>query len=84
MTEQTNPGWEDWEPSGEDCPACGKTMLDGHEYRLCYSCTPNERIARDAAKKAGPTAREREVQLEIEDLMERYGEVEIELRNEHD
>ena len=25
-----------WQPKGDECPNCGKTMLEGHEYDLCY------------------------------------------------
>jgi len=81
MTDET-PDWKDWEPQGDNCPSCGKTMLKNHEYDRCYGCASNKRIARDAAKNAGPTARQREKQLEIEALMERDGEVRIELNND--
>jgi len=81
MMDETS-DWKDWEPQGDDCPSCGKTMLKDHVYDRCYSCVSNKRIARDAAKNAGPTAREREKQLEIEALMERDGEVRIELNND--
>ena len=74
--------WTDWEPQGDDCPSCGKTMLSDHKYDRCYSCVSNKRIARDAAKNAGLTARQREKQLEIEALMERDGEVRIELNTD--
>jgi hypothetical protein len=70
------PDWADG-----TCSRCGEPRVDS-QYNACYSCVSNERIARNAAKRAGPSARQREKQLEIEALMERDGEVRIALNTD--
>ena len=71
-----------WQPKGDECPNCGKTMLEGHEYDLCYGCTSNKRIARDASQQMEPSPRALEIQQEIEAAVERDGRVEIDTSRE--
>lgn len=71
-----------WQPNGDDCASCGKTMLEDHEYEQCYSCTPNSRIARDSTQEMEASPRAREIQSEIEAVVENGGPVEIDTTNE--
>lgn len=65
------PDWAD-----ARCPSCDGPMVNSR-YDRCYSCTPNSRIARDAAAKAGPTAWERERRNRIEAAAARGDELRI-------